>query len=205
MASHLKNQKNDFWRMALILFIIASLVGAMLSVVHHFTAPLVSQSAEERLNQSLVDLMGESAQFEKVDAYSKEIILGNVNVPINGVYQVKDQADQPLGYCVNVSPMGYVDTINMMVALDTEGIVKDVELLSFSETPGIGSKVKNNKTFRTSVNGFLDSAKIVKDTPKTKDEVQVIAGATVSSAAYINGVNAAIEAVQIIRAEEVEE
>lgn len=205
MASHLKSQNNDLLRMALTLFIIASLVGAMLSVVHYFTAPVVVRSSEERLNRSLVDLMGDTAEFVLADDYTKEIVLGNVHVPVHAVYCVKDQADQPLGYCVNVSPSGYVDVIDMMVALDKDGIVKDVVILSSLETPGIGSKVKNNKTFRAGVNGLSDSAKIVKDTPKNKDEVQVIAGATVSSAAYINGVNAAIEAVQILRAEEVQE
>ncbi len=204
MASHLKSQNNDLLRMALTLFIIASLVGAMLSVVHHFTAPVVEHSAEDRLNQSLVDLMGDTAEFVRADEFTKEIILGNVQVPVHAVYLAKDSTDQLLGYCVNVSPSGYVDVIDMMVALDKDGIVKDVVILSSFETPGIGTKIKNNKTFLASVIGLLDSAKIVKETPKNKDEIQVIAGATVSSSAYINGVNAAIEAVQILRAEEVQ-
>ena len=52
-------------------------------------------------------------------------------------------------------------------------------------------KVDSDEKFKTSVYGLDDTASIVKTEPKG-NEVQVISGATISSSAYINGVNAAL-------------
>ena len=203
MASHLRVQKNDYLRLALTLFVVAALVGTILSVVHFFTEPIVENSAEKRLNQSFLDMMGEESAMEAAVDYSQEIVLGKVHIPIDTIYLAKDSSGNLIGYCVNVKPVGYSGIIDMLVGLDGEGAVKDVEILSMTETSGVGTKIKTNKAFRASLIGLTDSAKIVTHTPKPKDEVQVISGATISSTAYINGVNAAIEAVQILRAKEV--
>ncbi len=203
MSSHLKKSKNEFLRMALILFLITSIIGGLLAVVHHFTAPVVERSAEERLNHSLQELMADAAEFSKIVEYSESIFLGDVQVPVRAVYIAKDSAGQALGYCVNVAPKGYSDVIDMMVAIDIEGAVSDVDILSISDSSGIGSKVQTDDQLRNAVKGINDSVKLVKQAPASKSEVQAIAGATVSSAAYVNGVNAAVEVVQLIRAGEV--
>ncbi len=199
MSSGLKRQKVDFLRMALTLFGITAVVGVMLALVHSFTAPIVERSAEERLHESLNALMEDAAEFEEVEEFEKMVVLGEARVPVQEVYTALDAAAQPIGYCVRVTPNGYSDVIDMMVAIDQEGAVKSVRILSIADTPGIGMKVESNETFRFSVNGLTDTAKIVKTTPTEKEEIQVISGATVSSSAYINGVNAAIEVVQVLR------
>ncbi len=205
MSSHLKNSKNDILRMALVLFLITSIIGGVLAVVHFYTAPVAERSAEERLNRSLRSLMADAADFSEVAEFPESILLGDVHVPVLAVYTAKDADGQTLGYCVNVTPNGYADLIDMMVAFDREGAVSDVEILSISDSPGIGLKVQSDDALRNAVKGIIDTVKIVKRTPASKDEVRVIAGATVSSAAYINGVNAAVEVVQLLRVGEVSE
>lgn len=203
MSSHLKNSRNDYLRMALILLLITSIIGGLLAVVHHFTGPVAERSAEERLNRSLYELFDNTDEFVKVVEHPESILLGSVQVPIRAVYRAEDVANRSLGYCINVTPMGYVDVIDMMVAIDQEGLMSGVEILSISDSPGISSKVKANDELQMALKGINDSVKIVKSTPTTKSEIQVIAGATVSSAAYINGVNAAVEVAQLLRVEEV--
>lgn len=201
MFSFSKSQKIDFLRMALTLFAITAVVGVLLAVVHHYTEPVVERSAEERLELSLRELISDAEYFEEVEEFEKSVTLGNVSVPVQAVYSAKGSGDQSLGYCVRVAPKGYSDIIDLLVAIDQDGAVKSVQILSISDTPGIGMKVESNETFQSSMYGLTDSAKIVKTTPTVKEEIQVIAGATVSSAAYINGVNAAIEVVQMLRLE----
>ncbi len=201
MLSFSKSQKIDILRLALTLFIITSIIGVLLAVVHYYTAPVVVRSAEERLQQSLADLMEDADRFDTVESFEESIALGTVHIPVQAVYAAFDSSDQPLGYCVRVTPKGYADVIDLLVAIDGEGAVKAVDILSIYESPGIGMKVERNDEFRSSVYGLTDSAKIVKSVPSDKDEIQVISGATVSSAAYINGVNAAIEVVQMLRLE----
>ena len=203
MSSHLKKLGNDYMRMALILFLITSIIGGMLAAVHYFTAPVAERFAEERLNRSLFELIDGADEFVKVVEYPESILLGTVQVPIRAAYRAIDSVDESLGYCINVTPMGYADIIDMMVAIDKDGLVSGVEILSISDSPGISSKVKANDELQTALKGINDPVKIVKTPPTSKTEVQVIAGATISSAAYINGVNAAVEVAQLLRVEEV--
>ncbi len=193
MAFGTKQQKNDFFRLSLTLFAITALVASVLALAHYFTAPIIERAAKERLNASLSALISEAASFEEMPAFPKVITTGGVSVPVDAVYEARDSAGAFLGFCVQVAPSGYSDVIDMIVAIDQAGAVRDVEILSISDTPGIGLKVKNDQEFQKSVLGLSEVATIVKNPPASKTQVQVIAGATISSSAYISGVNAAID------------
>lgn len=200
MVQDSKNHKSDFAVMALILFIICALVASVLSLANHFTAPIIERSAEERLTQSLQNLILSANRFEPVDEFEKNISFGETKVPVAQIYQAFSEGSESLGYCVQVLPKGYVDTIDMLVAIDKDGAVSGVKILSISETPGIGFKVSTDEAFQEKFLGLDDSVKAVKKTSSI-GEIQVISGATISSSAYINGVNAAIEAVRNLKAE----
>ena len=195
MSLDSKNPKIDSIRLALILFLITSLVAVALAVANYYTSPIIEQAAHERLDDSLRELFAEAKSFEPVEDYEDSVSFGTVKVPVKEVYLAKDDAQQVLGFCVRVTPAGYSDIIDMMVALDADGMVVGVQLLSIAETPGIGMKVDTDETFQKRFWGLTDTVKAVKTIPST-GEVQVISGATVSSTAYINGVNAAVELVQ---------
>lgn len=201
MSFGTKSQKIDFLRVALTLFVITALVALMLALANYFTEPIIETSARERLNQSLNSLMADAVNFEAVEEHDAEVNLGTVKVGVPEVYTAVDANNQSIGYCVRVTPVGYSDVIEMMVAIDNEGAVSGVQILSIADTPGIGMKVQSDENFQKSVYGMTDTAKIVKNTPANKGEVQVISGASISSTAYINGVNAAIEIVQNLRSE----
>ncbi|MBQ7935460.1 MAG: FMN-binding protein [Clostridia bacterium] len=200
MALDSKNPKIDFIRMALTLFVITALVAVALAAANYATAPIIEQSAKERLDDSLKTLIAEASTFEEAEEFEKSISFGETKVPVEAIYIAKDASDTHLGYCVRVTPNGYSDVIDMLVAIDKEGAVSGVQILSIADTPGIGMKVESDETFRKSLIGKNELVTAVKTAPDA-GEVQVISGATVSSTAYINGVNAAIEAVQKLEQE----
>lgn len=193
MSLDTNNPKIDFIRMALTLFAITAVVAGALAAANFFTAPIIEQSAQERLDHSLKALIAEADRFEAVEKFEKTVSFGEIKVPVEEVYLALDSAENKLGYCIRVMPNGYSDVIDMLVAINKEGgAVSGVQILAISDTPGIGMKVQSNEEFQSRLLGLEDSVKAVKTTPSV-GEVQVIAGATVSSKAYINGVNAAIE------------
>lgn len=196
-----KSQRNDLLRMALTLFAIAAIVGVLLALANYVTEPIIARSGEERLEQSLNALMADAATFEEVEDFTESITLGNTKISVASVYAARTADGQKMGYCVEVTPAGYSDIIDMMVAIDGEGAVCGVQILSISDTPGIGMKVQTNEEFQRSVYGLTDAAKVVKTTPTSPNELQAISGATVSSTAYINGVNAALEVAQLLEQE----
>ncbi len=201
MSSQTKKVALDFIQMALTLFGITAVVAVLLALANSVTSPIIEESAQDRLNQSLNSLMEEAVTFEEMTEYSKKVNVGGTTVPILAAYQGRNQADVVTGYCVHVAPTGYSDAIEMMVAVNGEGAVSGVQILSISDTPGIGMKVQSDLDFQNSLLGLSEQANIVKSAPQKPNDIQVISGASISSSAYINGVNAALETAQVLMLE----
>lgn len=197
MSSENKRTVVDLVKTSLTLFIIAAIVAIMLAVANNVTAPIIERSAQERLNQSLNELMTDASRFDSVDP-----ALIDLDVPVLAVYKGYDQGEAEVGYCVHVAPNGYSDVIEMMVATDMEGAVKGVRILSISDTPGVGMKVESDEAFQNSVIGKSEVLTVVKGVPAAENEIQGISSATISSTGYVDGVNAAISVVQFLNASE---
>jgi electron transport complex protein RnfG len=200
VSSEKKQNKTDLLRMALTLFLICSFVAALLALANYYTAPIIKKTAEKQLNDSLKSLMVNAAEFETMPAATA---LVEQSVPVLAVYKAKDAAGLEIGYCVHVAPIGYSDTIEMLVAIDGEGAVSGVKILSISDTPGVGMKVQSDEAFQKSLIGRTEPATVVKEAPADQTQVQGISGATISSTAYVEGVNTAIETVRFLTAGEV--
>ena len=191
----------EILRISVTLIALAVVVAVVLGAVHALTAPVAARLEEQRLSETLNGLIEGAAVIEETEGFEPSITTGNVQVPVKTVYVVEDAAGAVLGYCVEVLPFGYEDVIDMIVAVNAGGAVCGVEIISHSETPGSGAKIESDEDFRQSVYGLDDTASAVKSDSAGKGEVQVISGATVSSTAYINGVNAAIEVVNRLEQE----
>ena len=90
-------------------------------------------------------------------------------------------------YCVTLTADGYKkDSVQLFVAFDKDMNVLKVVVLSSKETTGIGTKVESD-AFLSQFIGNKDML--------TSDSVDIIAGATFSSKAVMNGINTARKAV----------
>ncbi len=134
------------------------------------------------------DKYAENQAAEKTKAIG--VIFKDVKDPIihekeghAGVYEVKSKDGTLVGYCVEVvEGSGYGGDITMMVGYDAAGKVCGVEIISHSETPGLGSKIETDG-FRKQFYG----AGIKID----YENVDGISGATYSSKAVTAGINKA--------------
>ena len=104
----------------------------------------------------------------------------------------KDGNGEVIGYCIEVQPKGYSDVIDMMVGISADGEILDSSIISISDTPGIGTRVKTDADFAAQFKGKTDTV-----TPGTGG-VSLISGATYSSTGFTNGINAALEAYKIL-------
>jgi electron transport complex protein RnfG len=100
-----------------------------------------------------------------------------------------------LGHVLSVAPKGYSGSIDLMVGISggPEGTVQGVEIISHSETPGLGANADTpaftGQYVGKTGSGFLN---VVKIGPAGEDEIQAIASATITSQAVTDGVNTAL-------------
>jgi electron transport complex protein RnfG len=103
-------------------------------------------------------------------------------------YYLAKRDNQNLGYIIKVETKGYGGEINMLVGFDFDGVIKGIEILSHSETPGLGAKI-NEVRYGEDRPWFLrqfegKNAKVL----ELGKDVQAITAATISSRAVLEGV-----------------
>jgi len=99
-----------------------------------------------------------------------------------------------------VAPDGYGGPIEIMMGVDPEGVITGIEIISLSETPGLGAKIGSVDTWpgRGDGPGGL-IGKSLKNNLKVKrdgGEIDQITGATISPRAVVKAVKKGLEFYQ---------
>lgn len=165
------------------LLIVSAVVAAVVSGVNALTADRYEVNlAEEKRNAitAIFDLETLSYQSTAVPDYG--------DMPVSA-YTVYD-GEELLGYCIEVAPSGFGGEISMMVGFEADCKIKGVSIVSLNETPGLGAKVKDS--------AYLSQYIGKEGTLVLKQDVDAVAGATVSSRAVLEGVNRATEILNTV-------
>lgn len=118
---------------------------------------------------------------------------------LDSVYEVLEGGANA-GYAIKVVASGSQGNIEMMVGVDTEGVVTGVSIVSNSETNGIGSKVMDNEPTAAGV-GVLtqfEGKSAADGALSVGSNVDAISGATVSTKGVTTGVNAALAVAGVV-------
>ena len=112
---------------------------------------------------------------------------------IDDVQVAKDASGADIGYVITVTAKdGSQSTITFSVGIQSDGTVNGYSVTSISETPGLGMKVEDESFYSQFQGKLVDTFNVVKNTPAADNEIEAISGATISSKAVTNGVNAAL-------------
>ncbi|MBR2477189.1 MAG: RnfABCDGE type electron transport complex subunit G [Clostridia bacterium] len=169
-----------------ILLAIGFICTLILSLCNYMTKDKIAALALETEEAAMKEVIPEAKYFVKLEEGAEGIV--------TDVYVGKDTNMIVVGYCVKVKPVGYGGEISMIVGVDTDGVVTGVKITEMSETPGLGAKA-NDDGFTEAYKGKTGGIKVRKSGTPGSDEISAISGATVTSKAVTEGVNAAVETV----------
>ncbi|MBQ4121344.1 MAG: FMN-binding protein [Clostridia bacterium] len=173
--SNENNMKKSI-RIVVTLCLITALVGALLAFVNLMTKDRIAEQNQKAMDEAVAVIFGKCEAVE---------IEGQYDAPVSNVYDVK-VAGHSVGYCVFVKPKGYGGAVEMMVGITPQGAVRGISIVSHSETPNLGTKVVENGSYLANYFG--------KTEPVTfGNGVEAVSGATRSSNAVRDGVNAALK------------
>ena len=111
---------------------------------------------------------------------------------VTGVVKATDETGV-VGWCVNVSSKGYGGMVGFVVGITKDGTVKAINILSHSETPGLGAKSTEPEFYTQFNDKDKLPLKVVKGSASNPDEIAAISGATITSNAVTDGVNGAVK------------
>ena len=181
----------DMFKLGLNLLIISAVAALLLALTNSVTASTIAQR-NEQANAEARKLVLESAQdFEQVKDVKTDNSKG---VEVSEIYEAKDASGNTVGYTLKVLPSGYGGTIELMVGIDSaKGQVSGINVVSNSETAGLGAKATNPEFSDQYKGKPLEELSVLKNGTPGDTEIKAISGATITSTAVTNGVDEAIE------------
>ena len=203
----------------LILFAITLIAGLLLGGVYKITkSPIEAQAKAktekaykavfqkyyERVSdadgaaESIVSAMSfnewsadELAQL--TDDFGRELGANTANT-LNALVTAYD-GESVAGYVVTITNSeAYGGSIQMSVGILADGTVAGVEILSISETPGLGMNAQNDSFLGQFTGVATDAFTYTKTGKQADNEIDAISSATYTTKSMTNGVNAALAA-----------
>lgn len=191
----MKNMLKD----AAILFAITLVSGLVLGFVYQLTKEPIAIQEEKAKQEAYREVFDTASSFEAVEDLG--ITKANEMLAEGGfagaeltdmVQQAFDGNGNAIGYVLTVtSHEGYGGDITFTMGITNEGMLNGISILSIAETPGLGMKAeavlkpqfagKEATQFSYTKSGAADDS-----------QIDAISGATITTSAVTNGVNAGI-------------
>ncbi len=170
--------KKEFVKLSVILCVITLVAALLLAGVNKITAPRIAEADAKATEEAMKEIIPEADSFEE----------------LNEDVTMAKKDGEVIGYCTKVTTTGYGGDISMMVGIDTYGVVCGIEILSHSETAGLGAKITEDG-FKSQFKGKNAILEVVKTKTENPDQFTAITGATISSRGIAEGIKMADELV----------
>ena len=181
----------DMIKLGLNLLIISAVAALLLALTNSVTAGTIAQRSEQANAEARKLVLDSAETFEEVKDVNTDNSKG---IEVAEVYEAKDASGNTVGYTLKVVPSGYDGDIELMVGIDSANSqVSGINVVSNSETAGLGAK-STDPEFSDQYKGKpLEELSVLKNGTPGDTEIKAISGATITSTAVTNGVDAAIE------------
>ncbi len=165
----------DIVKLALRLFIFALVASVLLAVTNEVTkGPIEQQKLASKMAALNTVLPGCEYEQIEYEGISDDSALDEIFVGKNADGSIK-------GYALTANPQGYGGEIPITLGVSEGGYVTQVYVGSLQETQGLGSRVGDD--------AFKEQFIAIAADPDTlRNDVDTIAGATISSSAFVNAV-----------------
>lgn len=187
-----------FFQQSWLLITASFLFGLLIAVTSAALTPRIELNEKNKLYSRMEKLITDANSFEI--AMEKVQIAGKKGkIVTTDIYKALDINNKTLGYAFIAIGSGFADKIKLVIAVDAKcERFFGFDVLASNETPGFGSKIKEDyfaNQFKNAPAGKLELAKIG-DPEKTDDLIVAISGATVSSDAVVKIFNSYIDTIK---------
>lgn len=183
---------------ALILTAITLVSGLLLGLVYEITKEPIAESkkkAKQEAYQQVLPKAKEFVLYKDFDEKSAAEIMTNAAMEgcrVDEVIEAKAK-NTIIGYVITTtSSEGYGGDIQISVGIMTDGTVNGIAILSIGETVGLGMKASEPEFYGQFADKQVELFKVKKNGADAYDEVDALSGATITSEAFTNAVNAAL-------------
>jgi len=164
----------------LVLTVICLVVSGALAFTDSITNPVITAAAAERAQEAMAKKIPDATGFELIDLSH---ISGDLPSSIKEIYRTTNG----IGYIFIAAVNGFSGDITVICGIDPTGRIISCSTLSHTETRGIGT-ILEQESFLGPFSGLDNSL----------EGIDTVAGATISTRAYIHAIEDIFKAFHII-------
>jgi electron transport complex protein RnfG len=184
---------------AAMLTIITLVAGLLLGFVYEVTKNPIARQKEITKQEAFKKVFKDATEFVEDDSIdisrAPEVLVaaGYPDETISEILVAMDENGNKLGYVMKVTTSeGYSGDIVFSMGIRLDGTVNGYELLTINETAGLGMKAKEDSFKDQYANKKVESFVLTKTGASAENEIDAISGATITTNAMTNGMNAGI-------------
>lgn len=190
---------NKIVKDTIIMTLITVIAGVCLALVYDVTKAPIAEAREKQKQEAYAEVFKEADSFEEVknvNVKDGEKVLGKggyENNTIDEVAAAVDKNGDQIGYVVTVtSHQGYGGDIQFTVGIAEDGTVTGLAMLAIAETAGLGMEAAKPDFMNQFKDKKAETFTYTKNGAAADDEINALSGATITTNAVTDGVNAAI-------------
>ena len=183
---------------AVILTAFTLVLGFLLGLVYEITKKPIADANAAAAQAAYREVFADADSFEALADFDKAaateaVVAAGYADTIDDIQVAKDASGTDIGYVITVTAKDASQaTITFSVGIQMDGTVNGYSITNIAETPGLGMKVEEESFYSQFQGKLVDAFTVVKSAPAADNEIESISGATISSKAIANGVNAAL-------------
>ena len=179
---------------------LAALAGLAIVLVFQWAQPRIEEHRARELELAIREVLGEPERYETRwvvgGALHDSLPAGADSSAAERVYAGFGEDGRLLGYALTGEKPGYQDVVRLIFGYDPAGgRLLGMKVLENKETPGLGAKIATDSAFVAEFDGAEPPLLGVKEAPADPGEIDMITGATISSEAVIDIINARLDAL----------
>ena len=179
-----------------ILLVITLVAGLLLGLVYQITKEPIAIQKEMAKQEACKEVFADAAEFEEMEFVAPNATAwmeaGYAQESIDEVMAAKDDSGNILGYVVTVTTKeGYGGDIRFTIGIRQDGFVNGISILDIAETAGLGMRAEEVLKPQFA-NKNVELFEYTKSGAASENQVDAISGATITTNAVVNGVNAGI-------------
>lgn len=162
-----------------------------LALVHGITRDTIEERARQDAEIARKAVLS-SDSFELVENIDEIVAGSSALSSVKEAYKAIKNNEE-VGYVFTVVTKGYGGQIKTAVGIEKDGKISGVKIVEQNETPGLGSKA-SEKPFMSQLAGFIpnEGLVVVKSKKARPEQIEAISGATITSKAVVDAVQAAV-------------
>lgn len=189
---------NKIAKNAMILTVITLVSGLLLGLVFEITKEPIAQAQENAKQEAYKEVFAEADEFEAYsdfDAKAAEKAVAEAGYADDTIDEVvvANAGGEAAGYVITVtSHEGYGGDIQFTMGVKNDGTMNGISILSISETAGLGMKAAEPEFQAQFKDKQVEKFEYTKTGASSDEQIDALSGATITTNAMTNGVNAGL-------------